>query len=508
MAIHIKEWLPNVFFGQVECFVSSTDILAGSVWLRELFTRLESSQAGIVCVTRESLTRGWMLFEAGALAKMIGTESQRVCPLLLDLDHNDLQGPLAAFQWKEVKPDAEDVSKEQVLALVKMVNESIETSKQLPEQRLLAQFTAFWPQFWKAYTDLRASQNIATPHAPVQTGTNEILLEMRAGFRQMLNMLEREQRIEVQVECPSCGTAVVGEFYDATGATRHFTCGNCHARFIAHLDSDHHARAKVLTSGAMPAPIASTRSEALQVSCPSCGGAQVETFMVVPGSTRHLTCMHCGEPFVAHRMSDGTSKSRRLGVGTSQPTTSEGFLRRTSFWVNPDKVAHFISKACEADAALSQAMQTRTPTSLKGAILGQQPQESSVVVNTFVKVLLHGGAFTLVPERQQSAFYQTYSNRLEHAALLRAFYRGQVRRLRSRIPDLGAKDFQEMSGVLQTSSVPEADAALMEALKLAIVSDPSTQPVVTPSAPTSQIPKKEENLLDSAPPQADDTPEG
>jgi hypothetical protein len=509
MALHIKEWLPNVFVGQVECFVSSTDISAGSIWLQELFSQLERSQAGIVCVTRESMTRGWMLFEAGALAKMIGTQTQRVCPLLLDLDPGELQYPLAAFQWKVIRPDVEVNSKEQVLALVKMINESVETLKQLPEQRLLAQFNAFWPQFWKNYTEQRAIQNNATTHAPVEIGNNEILVEMRSGFRQMLNMLEREQRIEVQVECPNCGTAVVGEFYDAAGATRHFTCANCRARFISHLDSDHHARAKLLSAGfrgsaATSGPVVPPDLEALQVSCPSCSGIQVEMFPIAPGSTKHLKCIHCAEPFIAHRMSDGTSKSSQPAGGTPQPITFEEFLRKTSFWVNPDKTTGLILMACDSDQVLSQIAQTKTPTLLKKAIIEHQSQESSMVVNTFVKILLHGGAFALDPAPKQAAFYQSYTNRLVQADLLRAFYRGHVRRLRSHFSDLGEKDFSEMRSILQTATIPGADAALMEALKTSGVGNhPGQQTSISPISP-----KKDENPLDSAARPADDVTEG
>jgi hypothetical protein len=170
-------------------------------------------------------------------------------------------------------------------------------------------------------------------------------------------------------------------------------------------------------------------------------------------------------------------------------------------------VSQLISTACEADGALAQATQTKTPTSLKKAILEQQPQEPSIVVSTFIKILLHGDAFTLVPDSQSGAFHQTYTNRLEHADLLRAFYHSQVRRLRSQFPDLGVKDSQAMSQILQTSSIPGADAALMEALQADTSGGHTAQPVVTPAAPTPVI-KKDENLLDSTPPIADCLGEG
>lgn len=483
MALHIKKWLPDVFVGQVECFVSSTDISAGSVWLDELFGQLESSQAGVVCVTRESMSRGWMLFEAGALAKMIGTQTQRVCPLLLDLDPGELQYPLAAFQWKFVRPDDEKSSRAQVLALVKMVNESIETSKQLTESRLLSQFTAFWPQFWIAYTELRAAQNNKVPHAPVQIGNNDILVEMRSGFRQMLNMLEREQQIEVQVECPNCKTTAVGEFYNAVGATRHFTCAKCSARFIAHLGFERAARTKLQAVEphvhAIPAPASSTGSEQLQVSCPSCGGSQMEEFEIVPGSTRHMNCMHCHKTFVAHRMPNGKSKTNPCDEPMHH--RFESYLRKVKCWVAPNKIEQLIAIANEVDSTLSNEKIKKTPTSLKKALIERVPQEPTGVVNTFVRALLHGGAFELVPSLQQTAFYQEYANRFDHEGLLQAFYSGQVRRLLSMFPDLGVKDFQEVGRVFQASSIPGADAALMAALQVASVGSHTTQPVAMQS---------------------------
>jgi hypothetical protein len=466
MALHIKEWLPDVFVGQIECFVSSTDISAGSVWLQELFNQLEESQAGIVCVTRESMTRGWMLFEAGALAKMIGTQTQRVCPLLLDLDPGELQYPLAAFQWKVIKPDVEEASKENILALLKMVNESVEPSKQLEEHRLLAQFQAFWPRLWSFYKEQRAIQNTASPHLAVHVDNREILVEIRSGFRQMLNMLAREQRIEVPVTCPSCRASFISEFQNVPGATRHFTCATCRARFIAHLAADRQASTKIVAAAAS-GPTDSALSDSvglksLQVSCPNCGGSQVESFSDQLGATRHLTCAHCDTPFITHVGSNGAPFSKPVN---SVSPTFEGFLRKTQFWIDPKQVASMVAMACAADTNLSESGAIKTPIALKEMIHTQDPKSRKLQTNTFVKIILVGGSFNFAPGSQSPGFYTQYSNSLDVDGVLQAFYCGTVRRLSQQFKSIGEKDIPDLREVLQTETITNADRALITALK-------------------------------------------
>ncbi len=94
-ALLLQKWLPEVLHN-LDSFVSSEDIASGALWLQKLFEQLEKSESGILCLTKESLDRNWILFEAGALAKRAGSETSRVCPLLLEF--KTLSFPLAAFQ--------------------------------------------------------------------------------------------------------------------------------------------------------------------------------------------------------------------------------------------------------------------------------------------------------------------------------------------------------------------------------------------------------------------------
>lgn len=73
----------------------SSDIQKGARWLEELETQLREATFGIICVTSDSLTSPWILFEAGALSK---TSGARVCTFLLDVAPEDVEFPLAQFQ--------------------------------------------------------------------------------------------------------------------------------------------------------------------------------------------------------------------------------------------------------------------------------------------------------------------------------------------------------------------------------------------------------------------------
>lgn len=57
---------------------------------------METSNIGVICLTRDNTEKPWILFEAGALSKSL--ERSRVCTLLFDVDPSDVKGPLTSFQ--------------------------------------------------------------------------------------------------------------------------------------------------------------------------------------------------------------------------------------------------------------------------------------------------------------------------------------------------------------------------------------------------------------------------
>lgn len=132
LAKALREWFPLVL-NYVEPWVSQSDIEAGERWGIEVAKELESSNFGVICVTRENLTSPWLLFESGALAKSM--QDGRVIPLLLDLDFKEISGPLAQFQAKKAEQAG---IKELVLSLNKAAATSI------PDQRLEKLFSALW----------------------------------------------------------------------------------------------------------------------------------------------------------------------------------------------------------------------------------------------------------------------------------------------------------------------------------------------------------------------------
>jgi TIR domain len=77
VAVALGDWLPGVI-NRIEPFVSAKDIYAGSRWESEIASQLDTTNFGIVCVTRENQAAPWLNFEAGALAKAV--ELSRLIP--------------------------------------------------------------------------------------------------------------------------------------------------------------------------------------------------------------------------------------------------------------------------------------------------------------------------------------------------------------------------------------------------------------------------------------------
>lgn len=135
IAIAFRDWLPYVI-NSVTPYVSSEDIDKGSRWSTDIAKELEDSSFGILCVTKENYEAPWLIFEAGALSKMV--DKSFVCPFLYDLKRADLSGPLLAFQ--STINEQEDIRK-----LVHSINKSLGESS-LKEEHLNKAFEVWWPQ--------------------------------------------------------------------------------------------------------------------------------------------------------------------------------------------------------------------------------------------------------------------------------------------------------------------------------------------------------------------------
>ena len=82
----------------------SDDIAKGVRWFDAVDEQLDTSDAGLVCVTREALQSGWIHFEAGALARAVRKKERQkkatgaLYTYLLGVETSELRGPLSEFQ--------------------------------------------------------------------------------------------------------------------------------------------------------------------------------------------------------------------------------------------------------------------------------------------------------------------------------------------------------------------------------------------------------------------------
>jgi hypothetical protein len=137
VAFALREWIPSVI-NDVDPWVSEEDIAKGAHWPTYLGRELDEAKFGIICLTPENLNEPWILFEAGALSKII--EEARVSPYLFDLENAQVKPPLGFFQ-------ASKTVKEDTKKLLQSINGTLEQSKGrfLSQQRFDAAFEKWWP---------------------------------------------------------------------------------------------------------------------------------------------------------------------------------------------------------------------------------------------------------------------------------------------------------------------------------------------------------------------------
>jgi len=134
-----KAFIPCVI-QSVNAFLSSSDLEPGARWGEGLDLALEEADIGILCLTQDNKDEPWILFEAGALAKKVGTA--RVVPFLLDLTPGQLKPPLGRFNAREFK-------REDVFGIVGMIRNQHDPISRLGEATFKRSFNAFYPRFEK-----------------------------------------------------------------------------------------------------------------------------------------------------------------------------------------------------------------------------------------------------------------------------------------------------------------------------------------------------------------------
>lgn len=99
VAYILKKWIPRIIqtVREEDIFVSDQDVNAGVQWDNVIFDKLDNSNLGIVCVTRENINSPWMLFESGYM--VCHNHRKNVVPVLIGLSNHAIQdSPLAHFQ--------------------------------------------------------------------------------------------------------------------------------------------------------------------------------------------------------------------------------------------------------------------------------------------------------------------------------------------------------------------------------------------------------------------------
>jgi hypothetical protein len=107
-------------------------------------------------------------FEAGALSKIF--DKSFVTPFLFDLKRSDVHGPLLQFQstiWE----------KDDVLKLVKSINNRVSDGEKLKEEMLTKAFEVWWPQLDLQMKDIRPVEEDATKNKAQQKDKSAVILE-------------------------------------------------------------------------------------------------------------------------------------------------------------------------------------------------------------------------------------------------------------------------------------------------------------------------------------------
>lgn len=94
VAYILKNWI-SLIIPNIDYFISD-DIDKGSRWGSTLAKKLEDTNYGIFCVTKNNINSPWLNFEAGAISKYV--EKASVYTFLYGMDRSELKGPLDQFQ--------------------------------------------------------------------------------------------------------------------------------------------------------------------------------------------------------------------------------------------------------------------------------------------------------------------------------------------------------------------------------------------------------------------------
>jgi len=134
VAQFLRQWLPEVL-GFTEPWLSSEEVEKGAQWPAEMYSALETTHVGIVCLTPDNIADPWILFEAGSLSKAV--RRNYVCTFLHGLSNVDVSPPLSLFQATEA------TKKEEVSRLITTLNQA--TEEPVSSEQCQRALERYWP---------------------------------------------------------------------------------------------------------------------------------------------------------------------------------------------------------------------------------------------------------------------------------------------------------------------------------------------------------------------------
>lgn len=176
VAVALSEWFPKVLQG-IKPFVSAIDIDKGANWTVVLTQELETSDFGVVCLTPDNLQSPWLHYEAGAISKSV---SSRVCPVLFEVEVDDVQTPMRQLQITKLDPA-------DMFQLMQSMNKV--SPSPIPEANLQETVDMWWPALEKKLSKISvpsASDMEPAPEPPKpEVGTTELLEEVLQHVRSL-----------------------------------------------------------------------------------------------------------------------------------------------------------------------------------------------------------------------------------------------------------------------------------------------------------------------------------
>mgnify|MGYP001267714289 FL=1 len=183
LAEALRVWLPKVI-QNLKPWISVSDIEKGAPWLKDISEKLETTNFGIFCLTPENIHEPWILFEAGALSKALG--SSLVCPILHGFDPSSLSGPLSQFQ-------ATKLQKEDMHNLLKSINKCL-GDQALPTPQLEESFEMWWPNLEKSINEIPPANGGQKTERTERELLVEILNTVR-NFSRQKNLSDQTSRV-------------------------------------------------------------------------------------------------------------------------------------------------------------------------------------------------------------------------------------------------------------------------------------------------------------------------